>query len=70
MLNEEELEKLIKKVKSTFKDIEKEEGNVLVVAHGSSCLTMLAISTGNREEGGKIVREHSGQHGNTAVSFL
>ena len=70
ILVEENLEEFIQKIKKVYEKIDKEKGNVLVVAHGSSCLTIIAITTGNRKEGGKIVREHSKKHGNTCVSIL
>ncbi|MDO8508786.1 MAG: histidine phosphatase family protein [Nanoarchaeota archaeon] len=70
MLDDENLEEFIKKCDESFKDIERENKNVLVVAHGSSILTLLAISTGSREEGGKIVREYSSKYGNTYVSLV
>lgn len=70
MLDDEDLENFIKKCERSFKDIENENKNVLVVAHGSSVLTLLAITTGSREEGGKIVREHSSKYGNTYVSLV
>ena len=70
MLHNENLEEFIKKLKSVFKDIEKGNRNVLVVSHGSSCLTLLAITTGNRKKGGKIVREHSKNHKNACVSLV
>ncbi len=70
MLNNEELEDFIAKCNHAFDDIEKLGKNAIVVAHGSSCLTLLAITTGSREEGGKIVREHQNKHGNTCVSVV
>ena len=70
MTNNEDLEKFILKCKEVFKKIEELNKNVLVVAHGSSCLTLLAITTGNREEGGKLVRQHSENYGNTCVSLV
>ncbi len=70
MLNNEALEDFIAKCNQAFDDIEKLGKNAIVVAHGSSCLTLLAITTGNREEGGKIVREHQEKYGNTCVSVV
>ncbi|MEK6903642.1 MAG: histidine phosphatase family protein [Nanoarchaeota archaeon] len=70
MLNDEPLEDFIKKCEHSLKDIEKEKKNTLVVAHGSSILTLLAITTGSREEGGKLVKEHSNTYGNTHVSVV
>lgn len=70
MLNDENLEEFIKKCVNSFRDIEKEHKNVLVVSHGSSVLTLLAASTGNRKEGGKIVRKHSSTYGNTCISIV
>ncbi len=70
MLDNENLEEFIKKCEESFKDIEYENKNVLVVAHGSSVLTLLAITTGSREAGGKLVRENSGKYGNTYVSLV
>ena len=70
ILNDELLEDFIKKCADSFKEIENEDKNVLVVAHGSSVLTLLAILVGNKEEGDKIVREHKGKYGNTYVSLV
>lgn len=70
MLNNEDLERYIKKCKEVFRDIEKENKNVLVVGHGSSVLTLLAISTRDRKKGGDIVRKHSKTYGNTCVSIV
>ena len=70
MLVGEDLEKFIKKIKSSFRDIKKEEGNALVVAHGSSCLTLLAITTGSRKEGGKIFNKYKDNYCNTCVSIV
>ena len=70
MLNNEELEDFIAKCNHTLGDIEKLDKNAIVVTHESSCLTLLAITTGNREEGGKNVREHQNKPGNTCVSVV
>jgi broad specificity phosphatase PhoE len=69
-LNNEDKEDFIAKINSFFKEIEKKDKNAIIVAHGSSCLTLLAITTGSREEGGKLVREHQDKHGNTCVSVV
>ena len=66
----EDLEKFIKKIKSSFRDIKKEGGNVLVVAHGSSCLTLLALTTGNREKGRKLSNKYRDNYCNTCVSIV
>lgn len=70
MLNDENLEEFIKRCQGSFKDIEKENKNVLVIGHGSSVLTLLAISTGDRKKGGDIVRKHFKTYGNTCVSVI
>lgn len=69
-INEEPLEDFISRCKESFKEIEKTGKNAIIVAHGSVCLTLLAITTGSREEGGKLVREHAHKYGNTCVSFV
>src|SRR3989344_1019640 len=63
ILNDELLEDFVK-------EIENEERNILVVAHGSSVLTLLAILAGSKEEGDKIVEEHRRKYGNTCVSLV
>ncbi len=70
ILNDELLEDFVKKCADSFKDIEKEDKNILVVAHGSSVLTLLAILAGSKEEGDKIVKEHKYKYGNTYVSLV
>jgi broad specificity phosphatase PhoE len=70
ILNNEELEDFVAKCNHALGDIEKLDKNAIVVAHESSCLTFLVITTGNREEGGKIVREHQNKHENTCVSVV
>ena len=70
ILNDELLEDFVKKCADSFKEIENENKNVLVVAHGSSVLTLLAIIAGSKEEGNKIVKEHKGKYGNTCVSLV
>jgi len=70
VLDEENIEEFISKIKSFFEDIEKEEKNAIVVAHGSSCLTLLAITTGSREEGNRIVQKHKHKQKNTCVSIV
>lgn len=70
MLNNEDKRDFVNKIKSCLKDIEKEKGNVLVVAHGSSSLTLLAVTTGSKEKGTQIVREHSSKYRNTCVSLV
>ena len=68
-LDRETSKDIIKKCKSFLKDILKEDKNILVVAHGSINLTIMAIlTTENKEEGGKFVRKTS-QH-NTAVNII
>jgi len=70
ILNDELLEDFVKKCSDLFKEIENEERNILVVAHGSSVLTLLAILAGSKEEGDKIVEEHRRKYGNTCVSLV
>ncbi len=69
-INGEPLESFISRCKDSFKEIEKNGKNAIIVAHGSVCLTLLAITTGSREEGGKLMREYSSKYGNTCVSFV
>ncbi len=69
-LNDEDKEDFISKINSFFKEIEKKNKNAIVVGHGSSCLTLVAITTGSRKKGGKIFREHQNKHGNTSVSVV
>jgi len=70
ILNDELLEDFVKKCADSFKNIEREDRNVLVIAHGSSVLTLLAIVAGGKEEGDKIVNEHKYKYGNTYVSLV
>ncbi|MBS3084095.1 histidine phosphatase family protein [Candidatus Pacearchaeota archaeon] len=70
ILNGELLEDFVKKCADSFKEIENEDKNVLVVAHGSSVLTLLGIISGSKEEGDKIVKENKGKYGNTYVSLV
>lgn len=69
-INDEPLEDFISRCKESFKEIEKTGKNVIIVAHGSVCLTLLAFTTASREEGGKIVKEYAHKYGNTCVSFI
>ena len=70
ILNDEDKEDFIEKCNSFFKEIERRDKNAIIVGHGSSCLTLLALTTSSREEGGKIVREHQNKHGNASVSVV
>ena len=70
MLNDEKIKDFVEKCKSFLKEVEKAGKNAIIVGHGSSCLTLLAITTQSREEGGKIVREHQNKYGNTCVSIV
>ncbi|MEK6895821.1 MAG: histidine phosphatase family protein [Nanoarchaeota archaeon] len=68
-LNKETSKDIIKKCKSFLKNILKEDKTILIIAHGSINLTIMALlTTKNKEEGGKFVKETS-QH-NTAVNII
>ena len=70
IVNDENLEDFILKCDYAFKDIEKAGKNAIIVAHGSSCLTILAKTTSSREEGAKIVSQYKNGYGNTCVSLV
>jgi len=65
---EESLEAFVARLISFFEDIKNIDKNILVVAHGGTNLSLLAISTGDREKGGKLVRRY--RQANTAVSII
>jgi broad specificity phosphatase PhoE len=54
----EEIESLVQRVKLFFEEIKTKKKNILVVAHGGTNLTIIAISTGDKEKGGKIVKRY------------
>jgi len=64
----ERIESLVQRVKSFFEEIKTKKKNILVVAHGGTNLTMLAISTGDKEKGGKIVKRY--RQSNTCVNLV
>jgi len=66
--DEETTEDFIFRVKSFFDEMKNKEGDILVVAHGGVNLTLLAISTGNRKKGGKIIRRY--KQANTGVNII
>jgi len=70
IMDDETLEQYIPKMMESFADITKESGNVVVVAHGSSCLSLVAVATGSREEGSKIVEQYASKYGNTCLSII
>ena len=70
IIEKEDVGEFVNRIKKVFLDIEREKGNVLIVAHASSCLTLLALSTGSKEEGDKFIEENRGKHGNTSVSLV
>jgi len=69
-INDESLKDFISRCSESFKEIEKFGKNAIIVAHGSVCLTLLALTTGSKEEGGKIVKDYSHKYGNTCVSIV
>ena len=64
----ENIESLVQRVKSFFEEIKKKDKNILVVAHGGTNLTMLAISTGDKKKGGKLVKRY--RQSNTCVNLV
>lgn len=64
----EESENFISRVKSFFDEIKDKSKNILIVAHGGVNLTLLAISTGDRQKGGEIVRRY--RQSNTCVNVI
>ena len=66
----ETLEDIIGRAKSFLRDVEKKDGNILVVCHGGICLTLLAITTGSREKGGKLVNKYKDSQKNTCVNIV
>ncbi|MEK6908644.1 MAG: histidine phosphatase family protein [Nanoarchaeota archaeon] len=69
-INDEPLEKFISRCNESFKEIEKFGKNAIIVAHGSVCLTLLAFTTGSRDEGEKIINKYTNKYDNTCVSFV
>ena len=69
-INDEPLEEFISRCSESFKEIEKSGKNAIIVAHGSVCLTLLAFTTGSKDEGEKIIRKYTGRYDNTCVSFV
>lgn len=67
---DEPSEDFISRCNQAFKEIEKTNKNAIIVVHGSVCLTLLALTTGSKEEGNKLVKEYSYKYGNTCVSFV
>jgi broad specificity phosphatase PhoE len=65
---EEELEKFVNRLISFFNEIKNINKNILIVAHGGTNVSLLAISTGNREKGGKLVRRS--KQCNTSISII
>ncbi len=65
---EESIETFVNRLISFFDEIKKIDKNILVVAHGGTNLNLLAISTGDREKGGKLVRRY--KQSNTSVSII
>lgn len=65
---DEDIEAFIARLKSFFDEIKNINKNILVVAHGGTNLSLLAISTGDREKGGKLVRRY--RQSNTSVNII
>ncbi|OGJ19951.1 hypothetical protein A3K73_03250 [Candidatus Pacearchaeota archaeon RBG_13_36_9] len=65
---EESIETFVARLISFFDEIKNIDKNILVVAHGGTNLSLLAISTGDREKGGKLVRRY--RQSNTSVSII
>ena len=67
----ESLEDLILRVKEFYKSIiKKHSKKVIVVAHGGVNLTTLAISTGCKKKGGRLVKRYPSGLENTSVSII
>ena len=63
-------EEFIERVKKVYKKLIEKDKNILVIAHGGVILSMLAFSTENRENGGRIVRRNYIGNGNTSINIL
>jgi broad specificity phosphatase PhoE len=63
-------DQFVERVNNFFEDIKKENKNILIVSHGGVIMTFLAISTGNRETGGRLYRRNCIGTGNTSMSVL
>ena len=70
MRNDENLEDFIERVKSIFDKTKKEKGAIVIVAHGGVNLTILALTTKNREEGNKLVAKYRDEIRNTSICIL
>lgn len=68
--NRETREEWFGRVESFLKEVSTKKGNILVVAHGGFIMTFLAISTGDREKGGRLVRRNFIGNGNTSISII
>jgi len=66
----ENKEEFISRVQNFYKEIQKKEKNILAVAHGGVIMTFLAISTGDRKKGGRLVQRNYLSNGNTSVNIL
>jgi len=64
-------EEFVSRINSFYKEImKKKKGNYLVVAHGGTILAFLALSTGDRIEGGKLWRRNCIATANTSLSIV
>jgi broad specificity phosphatase PhoE len=70
-MDETDTEKFISEVKSFYGEINKKHtGTVIITAHGMINLTLLAISTGCRKKGGKLVKKYPKGLDNTSISII
>lgn len=70
MRNDESLEEFIERVKSVFEEVKKNKGRTVIVAHGGVNLTILALTTKNKKEGGKLVEKYRDKIENTSICVL
>ena len=69
-MDSEPKDDLIKRCKSFLYEMKEKDKNILAVSHGTTILTILAISTGKREKGKEIGRKYAKRMGNTSISKL
>ncbi|MEM4605861.1 MAG: hypothetical protein QW103_02415 [Candidatus Pacearchaeota archaeon] len=59
----------IKRILSFFDEIKEIDKNILIVAYGGVNLSLLAISTGSRKKGAKLIQKFNKQD-NTCVNVI
>lgn len=69
-IDSESKEDLIKRCKSFLNFVKKKEGTILAVSHGTPIITLLAISTENRQKGKALGKKYGKLMGNTAISKI